>query len=143
MFFVNLLKSWNKISLVKQIIIGLVVGILLALTFPDQLSGIGILGELFVGALKAVAPMLVLFLVMSALSNHKSGKQTNMKSIIGLYLLGTFCRGMRGGCGELSVPIRLTLAERRAMSRPRRNRRGVDTLVMSLVTNPVERSAQR
>ena len=111
MFFVNLLKSWNKISLVKQIIIGLVVGILLALTFPDQLSGIGILGELFVGALKAVAPLLVLFLVMGALSNHKEGKQTNMKSIIGLYLLGTFLAGCVAVVASFLFPISLTLAE--------------------------------
>lgn len=86
----NLLSKWNKMSLVKQIIIGLVIGIILALTLPEQLSGITILGDLFVGALKAVAPVLVLFLVMSAISQHKAGQKTNMKSIIALYLLGTF-----------------------------------------------------
>ena len=58
-----------------------------------QLTALSLLGDLFVGALKAVAPLLVLFLVMGALSNHKEGKQTNMKSIIGLYLLGTFLAG--------------------------------------------------
>ncbi len=64
MFIKNLFKTWNKISLVKQIIIGLLIGIILALTVPEQVSGITILGDLFVGALKAVAPILVFFLVM-------------------------------------------------------------------------------
>ena len=93
MFIKNLFKTWNKISLVKQIIIGLLIGIILALTVPEQVSGITILGDLFVGALKAVAPILVFFLVMSAISGHKSGQKTNMKSIIILYLVGTFAAG--------------------------------------------------
>lgn len=91
MFIKNLFKTWNKISLVKQIIIGLLIGIILALTVPEQVSGITILGDLFVGALKAVAPILVFFLVMSAISGHKSGQKTNMKSIIILYLDGHLC----------------------------------------------------
>ncbi|MDD4377936.1 MAG: cation:dicarboxylase symporter family transporter, partial [Eubacteriales bacterium] len=89
MIFKNLLNTWNKISLVKQIILGLCVGILLAVTVPTHVSGISILGELFVGALKAVAPVLVFFLVMAAISQHKTGQKTNMKAIIGLYLIGT------------------------------------------------------
>ena len=83
----NLLKGWNKMSLVKQIIIGLVIGIILALALPKQLAGITIFGELFVGALKAIAPVLVLFLVMAAISQHKAGQKTNMKSIVVLYVL--------------------------------------------------------
>ena len=74
MFFKNLFKAWNQISLVKQIIIGLLIGIVLAVTFPAQLSGITVFGSLFVGALKAVAPVLVFFLVMSAISQHKAGR---------------------------------------------------------------------
>lgn len=86
----NQFKKWNQLSLVKQIIIGLIVGIVLALTIPEAAKPVVILGSLFVGALKAVAPVLVLFLVMSAIAQHKSGQKTNMKSIIVLYLLGTF-----------------------------------------------------
>ena len=67
----TIIQKWNSISLVKQIIIGLIVGIILAVTVPKQLAFITILGELFVGALKAVAPILVLFLVMSAIAQHK------------------------------------------------------------------------
>ena len=73
----HILIKWNEISLVKRIIGGLIVGILLGLVVP-QFTVISLLGDLFVGALKAVAPLLVLFLVMGALARHKEGKQTNM-----------------------------------------------------------------
>ena len=83
----GLFKKWNEISLVKRIVIGLIiVGTILALTVPTYASPIVIFGSLFVGALKGVAPILVFFLVMTAISQHKSGKKTNMSSIIGLYL---------------------------------------------------------
>jgi serine/threonine transporter len=89
----SMLKKWNQLSLVKQIIIGLIIGIILAVTIPEAAKPIVILGSLFVGALKAIAPVLVLFLVMSAIAQHKSGHQTNLKSIIFLYLLGTCLAG--------------------------------------------------
>jgi len=111
MFIKNLFKTWNKISLVKQIIIGLLIGIILALTVPEQVSGITILGDLFVGALKAVAPILVFFLVMSAISGHKSGQKTNMKSIIILYLVGTFAAGCVAVIASFIFKINLTLVE--------------------------------
>ncbi|HEY4549274.1 MAG TPA: cation:dicarboxylase symporter family transporter, partial [Bacillus sp. (in: firmicutes)] len=79
----NLLLKWNQVSLVKRILVGLIVGGVLALTIPDATKWVSIFGSLFVGALKAVAPILVLFLVMNALSRHKKGQKTNMKSIIG------------------------------------------------------------
>ena len=73
----KLVKRWNDISLVKRIIVGLIIGITLALTVPTQMAPLAILGSLFVGALKAVAPILVFFLVMAAICQHKEGqKQT-------------------------------------------------------------------
>ena len=65
----NVIKKWNSISLVKRIICGLIVGIILGLTIP-QASGISILGDLFVGALRGIAPILVFFLVMSSPVPH-------------------------------------------------------------------------
>ena len=107
----NLLQAWNKISLVKQIIIGLAIGIVLALTVPTQVSGIVLLGDIFVGALKAVAPILVFFLVMSAIANHKSGQKTNMKHVLVLYLVGTFLAGTLAVVASFLFPINLTLVE--------------------------------
>ena len=102
----NLLKKWNQISLVKQIAIGLIIGIILAVTVPQVAKPIVILGSLFVGALKAIAPVLVLFLVMSAIAQHKQGKQTNMKSILSLYLLGTFLAGLIAVIVSFIFPVR-------------------------------------
>ena len=85
----SIVKGWNSLSLVKQIVIGLIIGIILALAVP-QATVITLFGDLFVKALKAVAPVLVLFLVMSAIAQHKAGQKTNMKSVIVLYLICTF-----------------------------------------------------
>ena len=90
----SLMNKWNQMSLIKQIIIGLIIGIILAVAIPSVAKPLVILGSLFVGALKGIAPVLVLFLVMSAIAQHKSGQQTNMKSIVFLYLLGTFLAGL-------------------------------------------------
>lgn len=90
----NVVEKWNRVSLIKKIIIGLVAGVLLALAVPKVGGPISIFGSIFVGALKAVAPLLVFFLVMAAISQFKEGKKTNMKSIVGLYLIGTFLAGV-------------------------------------------------
>lgn len=134
----NLAKRWNNISLVKRIICGLIVGILLGLTVP-QASALSILGDLFVGALKAVAPLLVLFLVMAALSKHQEGKQTNMKHIIGLYLLGTFLAGFIAVIASFLFPLTLTLAESTSdITPPGGIGEVLHTLMMNLVANPID-----
>lgn len=135
----GLLKKWNDISLVKRIIIGLIIGIVLALVFPKA-TVIAMLGSLFVGALKGVAPMLVFFLVMSAISQHKEGKKTNMKSIIGLYLLGTFLAGAVAVIASFMFPMQLQLAGGAGgdLTPPGGVGEVITTLLMNLVKNPVE-----
>lgn len=135
----ELLNKWNKMSLVKRILIGLIVGIILALTVPNYVSGIVIFGSLFVGALKAVAPILVLFLVMSAISQHKSGKKTNMTSIIGLYLLGTFLAGLVAVVASFMFPITLTLgAGVNDVTPPGGVVEVLQNLLMNIVSNPID-----
>lgn len=138
MFFKNLLNAWNQISLVKQIIIGLIIGIVLAVAFPTQLSGITILGSLFVGALKAVAPVLVLFLVISAISQHQAGQKTNMKSIIILYLLGTLLAAMAAVIASFIFKLELVLPESTSdIVPPGGISEVLKTLVFNVVANPV------
>ena len=137
----NIIKKWNQISLVKRIIIGLVIGILLALTIPEQAKGVVILGSLFVGALKAIAPILVLFLVMSAISQHKAGQETNMKSIIGLYLLGTFVAGLIAVIASFLFPLTLTLPGTEGLgdlTPPGGVVEVLKTLLLNIVDNPVK-----
>ena len=134
----NLLYIWNKLSLVKQIIIGLITGIILSLTVPEKVKGISIFGNLFVGALKSVAPVLVLFLVMSAICQHKSGKKTNMKSIIGLYAVGTFLAAIIAVAASFIFPITLTLSGGiDNVSPPGGVGEVLNTLMMNVVDNPI------
>lgn len=138
MFFKNLIKAWNQISLVKQIIIGLLIGIVLAVTFPTRLSGITVFGSLFVGALKAVAPVLVFFLVMSAISQHKAGQKTNMKTIIGLYLLGTLLAALAAVIASFIFKLNLVLPESTSeITPPGGITEVLKTLVFNVVANPV------
>ena len=85
----NILRKWNSISLVKRIICGLIVGAILGLAIPG-VTGIGILGTLFVSALKAIAPVLVFFLVIAALACGNEGGGKTMGRVVILYLVGTF-----------------------------------------------------
>lgn len=133
----DIFRKWNEISLVKRIALGLVIGVILALAVPSA-TGFSILGTLFVGALKAVAPILVFFLVMSAISQHKNGKETNIKSIILLYLLGTFLAGLVAVVASFAFPVKLTLgAVAQDVAPPGGVLEVLKTLLMNIVDNPV------
>ena len=135
----NLYESWIKISLIKRIIMGLIVGIILVLIAPEKASGITILGDLFVGALKAIAPILVFVLVMAAVLQHKKGQKSNMKLIIFLYLLGTFLAASVAVVGSFLFPVDLILKAGESNIAPPENIAGVlKTLFMNLVENPVK-----
>ena len=139
----ELVKKWNDISLVKRIIVGLIIGITLAITVPTQLAPIAILGSLFVGALKAVAPILVFFLVMAAICQHKEGQKTNMKSIIILYLLGTFLAGVVAVIASFIFPVTLTLAAgAEGVTPPGGVGEVLKALLMNVVDNPVNALAK-
>ncbi|WLR54782.1 serine/threonine transporter SstT [Mesobacillus subterraneus] len=134
----DLLRKWNQVSLVKQIIAGLIVGIILALSIPELAKPVAILGSLFVSALKAVAPVLVLFLVMSAIAQHKRGQKTNMKTIISLYLLGTFAAGLIAVIASFMFPISLKLtAGAEGMTPPGSVVEVLKTVLLNIVDNPV------
>ncbi|RNB70025.1 serine/threonine transporter SstT [Brevibacillus panacihumi] len=135
----SILKKWSQLSLVKQIIVGLIIGIALAVTIPEAAKPVLILGTLFVGALKAVAPVLVLFLVMSAIAQHKSGHQTNMKSIIVLYLLGTFLAGLTAVIVSFIFPVSLTLANgAEGVTAPGGVVEVLKSLLLNVVDNPIK-----
>lgn len=134
----SLIRRWNEISLVKRILCGLLLGTVLGIIIP-QASIIILFGNLFVGALKAVAPLLVLFLVMSALCKHQAGKQTNMKRIIFLYLLGTFVAGFVAVLASFLFPITLSLTSSVSdITPPEGIHEVLNTLLMNLVANPVD-----
>ena len=136
----NVWNTWNNISLVKRIICGLIIGIILGLVIP-QATAISILGNLFVGALKGVAPILVFFLVMSALCHMGEGQKTNMKFIVILYLLGNLISALSAVLASYIFPITLTLSESTAASDvapPSGVTEVLTNLLMNIVANPVD-----
>jgi len=134
----KLFKMWNRLSIVKQIFIGLVLGIILALAVPEAAKSLTIFGSLFVGALKAIAPVLVLFLVMASIAQHKKGQQTNMKSIVFLYLLGTFLAGLIAVIASYIFPVSISLTKgAEGLTPPENAVEVIKTLVLNIVDNPV------
>lgn len=130
-------KKWNSISLVKRIICGMLIGAILGVVVP-QATGLSILGDLFVGALKAVAPILVFVLVISALAHAKSGKSGNMKMVIFLYLLGTFLAAAVAVVASFIFPITLTLAEAAGdTAAPSGIVEVLKSLLLNIVSNPI------
>ena len=132
------ISVWNRTSLIKRIIIGVILGFILGMTVP-KLSGIGILGDLFVGGLKAVAPLLVFVLVASALSQNEKGQKTNMSTIIGLYLVGTLAAALVAVVVNYLFPITLTLdtAMQPKLSSPEGVGQVFHSLLLKMVDNPI------
>ena len=134
----GILEKWNSISLVKRILVGMIIGIILG-TFAKEAQIIGLLGELFVGALKAVAPVLVFFLVIGALAQHKDGKKNNMGSVIALYLIGTFCSALVAVVASFIFPVTINLGSVAEIDTAIPGGIGevLKTLLLNIVSNPV------
>ena len=126
-------------SLVVQIFMGLVVGIALAMLWPEVARATILFGTLFVGALKAVAPLLVFVLVMSSIANHQKGVETHMGTVLILYAVGTFAAALVAAGGSFLFPMELTLKPvAEALSPPGDVLQVLKNLVLSMVDNPVK-----
>lgn len=133
----NALKKWNDTSLILRIVIGLVIGIILALTVP-QATAISVLGNLFVGALKAIAPILVFFLVMSSLAQATNGIGKRFRTVIFLYMLSTLLASIVAVFASFAFPVTLKLTEAAADATPPSGIGEVfSNLLNNAVSNPV------
>ncbi|MGY2216916.1 serine/threonine transporter SstT [Pseudomonas sp. SDO558_S425] len=134
----SLFQRLMSISLVTQIVIGLIAGILLALLLPDVAQATGFIGKVFVSALKAVAPILVFVLVMASIASHKHGQETHIRPILFLYLLGTFAAAVVAVIASTLFPSSLVLATHDvAVSPPGGIGDVLQSLLLSVVDNPV------
>lgn len=125
-------------SLVLQIAIGIVAGIALALIAPDVATGAMLLGNLFVQALKAVAPLLVLLLVASALANQEASHSAQLRPIVGLYLLGTVSAAFLAVFMSSLFPTTLLLnVADLNLSPPQGVAEVLNNLLFKLIDNPV------
>ena len=125
----------NKFSLIQQICVGLLIGIGIAVWSPENAVKLSLLGTIFVGALKGVAPVLVFFLVIAAVSRHRSGQKTGMRSIIALYIIGTFASAAIAVIGSFLFPTPLLLTASPADTAPPS---GITAVLSTLLTNVVE-----
>lgn len=131
-------RAWSSISLVKRIIIGLIIGALLGVFTPTGIEIISLLGTLFVSALKGVAPVLVFFLVISALANARAAG--SMKTIVILYMVSTFLAALTAVVASFLFPSTITLidAAETAQASPQDIGEVLTALVMNIVSNPVD-----
>ena len=130
------LLGWlQRTSIVTQIVISLVAGTIFALVWPDAAARVEILGTLFISALKAVAPILVLILVIAAISNQQPGQTTQLKPILGLYLVGTLSAAMVAVVASMAFPSTLVLKDASTgMTAPG----GISEVLLQLLKNMVD-----
>lgn len=131
-------KKITSMSLVSQIIVAIILASILATVAPEIAKSFSMLGSLFVSALKAVAPILVLVLVTSAIANQKLDSSAELKPIIGLYLIGTLSAALVAVLLSFAFPTQLTLDLAGANANPPQQLTEVlATLAFKMVENPI------
>ncbi len=135
----NVWGKWTGISLVKRIAVGLVIGVMLALVAPGA-SGISVLGDVFVGALKGIAPLLVFFLVMSSLCNAGKSHGGVIRTVIILYMFSTVLAAVIAVFASMVFPVEMVLVDAAsdATAAPSGIVEVLSTLLMNVVKNPVD-----
>ncbi|GDY24862.1 serine/threonine transporter SstT [Agarivorans sp. Toyoura001] len=134
----SILQFITQGSLVLQILIGIIAGSILAVLAPSAATSIGMLGSLFVGALKAVAPVLVFVLVAASVASHKRGQNTQLRPIIYLYLFGTFAASLTAVAMSFMFPTELVLVSTETSANPPQGIGEVlHTLLFKVVDNPI------
>lgn len=135
----SIVDAYLRLGLVPLIVLALVIGAIIGVVAPSFGLSLGILGSIFVGALKAVAPILVFVLVLAAVSNQRIGADSRIKPIIFLYLVGTFSAALVAVGASFMFPTELVLnnIESIEQAAPQSLREVLTNLVMNLVANPV------
>lgn len=130
-------EAWTNISLVIRILIGLIIGAVLGLVVP-QATAIGILGDIFVGALKAIAPLLVFFLVISSLSNATNSHGGVIRTVIILYMFSTFLAAFIAVIASKLFPVEMVLVDAVTdTAAPQGVVEVLKNLLMNVVSNPI------
>lgn len=127
-----------QMGLIPQITIGIIAGVLLAVIWPDTAQSVSLLGQLFISALKAVAPILVFALVTAAIANHQQGQPTHIRGVLLLYVIGTLVAAVVAVIASFVFPTELTLELPEVSGNPPGGVVEIlRNLLLSAVTNPV------
>ena len=133
----TILRWWTSTSLVLRIFIGLVIGAVLGLTVPGW-TVVGILGEVFVNTLKAIAPILVFVLVASSIARAGGGLGPRFRILIVCYLLSTFIAALLTVAASFLFPVTLQLGEGALMEAPGDLTDVFTHLLTNMVANPLQ-----
>lgn len=135
----SIVRKWNKLNFIVKILIGLVIGCILGFLFP-QATFIGWLGDLFVGSLKAIAPILVFFLVASSLCQAKNTHGGIIKTIVILYLVSTLIAAIVAVVASTIFPVEMVLTDVTAetAAAPSNIIEVLENMILQLVQNPVQ-----
>lgn len=135
----GLIRAYQRIGLVPLIIIGLILGVLFGSVMPDSvIKFTNVFGTLFVGALKAIAPLLVFVLVIASLAQHQQGVQVNVRPTLMLYIAGTFLAALTAVVASMLFPTTLTLVSHEVTQAPPSSLAEVlTTLLSNMVSNPI------
>ena len=136
--FQSIGRKYQETALIKLIAVGLVVGIAIAVMAPAAVPAISILGDLFVRALKGVAPILVFVLVMNAMAQKNADASASMKPIVKLYILATFLASVVAvGCSfTFPTELQLQVADAK-LAPPSGIIEVLHHLILSVVDNPL------
>jgi serine/threonine transporter len=131
--------KYRSVSLILRIIIGLVIGAALAVIFPKA-AFIGVMGQLFVGALKGIAPVMVFFLILSAISAFREGGENHFGSVIKLYLSATLLSAFAAVAASWLFPLKLNLPKsvKVAANAPKSLGKVIEDLLVNAVGNPLD-----
>ncbi len=132
----RILKRWSSTSLVLRILGGLLIGAVLGL-FAPGLSAIGILGHVFVSALKAIAPVLVAVLVCASIAKAHGGLGSRFRTVIALYMVTTFCAAIVAVVASFLFPVTITLKDAASGEAPGALSDVFTNLLTNLVSNPL------
>ena len=131
-------RKYQETALIKLIAVGLIIGIILAVAAPQTVPVIAIFGDLFVRALKGVAPILVFVLVMNAMAQKNADASASMKPIVKLYVIATFMASLVAVAYSFAFPtsLQLQIADAK-LAPPSGILEVLHNLVLSVVDNPI------
>ena len=133
---VTAFRKWQSISLILRIVCGLALGVILALSLPDN-GVVPIFGNLFVGLLKGIAPILVFVLVISALANASGDIGGRFKTVVFLYVVGTLLAAAAAVCFSFAMPVGMVLTDAATNTPPGGIGEVIKTILANMVANPV------
>lgn len=135
----RIIKKYNEINLILRILAGIIIGAVIGFFLP-QWSVLGIFGDIFVGALKAVAPILVFVLVISSLANAGGGIGKRFRTVIFLYMLSTLLAALTAVAASKLFPVTLTLSQAAQTEAAAPDTIGevLKTLLLNMVSNPIK-----